>query len=64
MNTALTLFWIVSGLSFAVGGVMTVIGLLRAPEGVEDEHGFRYLHSADAHETPDTQVHHGNAELA
>ena len=64
MNPALTLFWIVAGLSFAVGAVLTVVGLLRAPEGVEDENGFRYLHAADAHEIADDHAHHGDAELA
>ena len=43
---------------------MTVVGLLRAPEGVEDENGFRYLHGADTHEIADDHVHHGDAELA
>ena len=66
MNSALTLFWIVTGFSFAVGTVLTLIGLHRAPEGFEDESGFRYLHGAEAHENAD---HHGDgvhdsAELA
>lgn len=65
MNSALTLFWIVSGLSFAVGTVMTIVGLHRAPEGMEDESGFRYLHGPDALEDSDAHgVHHGGAELA
>lgn len=64
MNLALTLFWIVTGLSFALGTVMTVVGLLRAPEGVEDENGFRYLHRAETHEIADDHVHHGDTELA
>ena len=64
MDTALTLFWIVTGLSFAVGTVLTLVGLHRAPEGVEDAHGFRYLHGADELKTADDPVHQGNAELA
>ena len=64
MNSALTLFWIVTGLSFAIGTVLTLVGLLRAPEGVEDAHGFRYVHGADELETADDHVHQGNAELA
>lgn len=64
MNSALTLFWIVTGLSFAVGTVLTLVGLHRAPEGLEDEQGFRYLHGADAQEIADDHVHHGDAELA
>ena len=64
MNSTLTLIWIVASLGFAVGTVMTLVSLRRAPEGLEDENGFRYLHGADAHEVADDHVHHGDAELA
>lgn len=42
MQSALTVFWILSGLGFAVGLVVTIVGLVRAPEGFEDESGFHY----------------------
>ncbi|MEO6245412.1 MAG: hypothetical protein ABIQ12_08240 [Opitutaceae bacterium] len=64
MNSALTLLCIVAVLGFAIGCVMTVVCLLRAPEGVEDELGFRYLHSADTKGSSDDHVHHSGAELA
>lgn len=40
MQSALTVFWILSGLGFAIGVVITIVGLVRAPEGFEDEAGF------------------------
>ncbi|MDP3069690.1 MAG: hypothetical protein Q8N18_05345 [Opitutaceae bacterium] len=48
MQSALTVFWILSGLGFAAGVVITVVGLVRAPEGFEDESGFQYAESPAA----------------
>ena len=59
MQSALTVFWILSGLALALGLVMTVVGLLRAPEGFEDESGFRYAEPAAARKATTTRVVHG-----
>jgi hypothetical protein len=58
MKSALTVFWILSGLGLAVGLVMTVVGLVRAPEGFEDESGFRYANPLAARKAT-TRVVHG-----
>jgi hypothetical protein len=59
MQSALTVFWILSGLGFAVGMVVTVVGLLRAPEGYEDETGFRYVEPATARKAAPERATHG-----
>lgn len=46
MQSALTVFWILSGLGFAIGVVITVVGLMRAPEGFEDESGFQTVEAS------------------
>ncbi|MBL9186180.1 MAG: hypothetical protein JNK23_01745 [Opitutaceae bacterium] len=46
MQSALTVFWILSGLGFAAGIIVTVVGLIRAPEGFEDESGFHHAESS------------------
>ena len=58
MQPALTLFWMVAGLSLAIGTVMTIVGLVRAPDGYEDEGGFQYAHDRNATlESRDEQGH-------
>lgn len=58
MQSALTVFWILSGLALAIGLVMTVVGLVRAPEGFEDETGFRYAKPTVARKSTPARVVH------
>lgn len=58
MQSALTVFWILSGLALALGLVMTVVGLVRAPEGFEDETGFRYAKPTVARKPAPASVVH------
>jgi len=66
MQPALTLFWMVTSLSLAIGTVMTIVGLVRAPDGYEDDDGFQYSHDGDVSaEAHDGHVGHQNhPELA
>lgn len=47
MQPALTLFWMFTGLSLAIGTVTTIIGLVRAPDGYEDQDGFQFAHDGE-----------------
>jgi hypothetical protein len=42
MEALLTILWFVPSIVFGVGTVITIVALQRAPEGREDERGFRY----------------------
>lgn len=42
MNTALSLFWLMVTVSLVVGAIKTVVGLVSAPMGTEDETGFHF----------------------
>ena len=65
MQPALTLFWMVTGLSLAVGTVMTIVGLVRAPEGHEDHEGFHYSsESGTSHDHAGDLAHPRHPELA
>jgi hypothetical protein len=60
MQNALTVFWILSGLGFAAGMVVTVVGLVRAPEGYEDENGFHAVVPAGTRKTAADHAAHGS----
>jgi len=49
MHPAFTALWIASSTILAIGTVIMIVALRRAPEGVEGPDGFRYL---NAHEDP------------
>jgi len=42
MNTALSLFWLVTAVSLVIGAIKAVVGLVSAPMGTEDESGFHF----------------------
>ncbi|MEI6463455.1 MAG: hypothetical protein WCQ89_01950 [Verrucomicrobiota bacterium] len=46
MQLAVSLFWALLGLSLAGGTVLTIVSVLRAPLGREDEAGFHCEHDA------------------
>lgn len=43
MEAVLTILWFVPSLVFGVGTVITIVALQRAPEGRENERGFRFF---------------------
>jgi hypothetical protein len=43
MQSALPLLLILAGFILAVGTVVMIVALRRAPEGYEDENGFQFL---------------------
>ena len=47
MQPALSLFWMVTGFALVIGTVMMVVGLVRAPEGYENQDGFQYADEGD-----------------
>ncbi len=42
MENALMIFWTVTAVSLAIGSVKAIVGLVRAPEGYENQDGFHY----------------------
>jgi hypothetical protein len=59
MHPALTALWLASSAILAVGTVIMIVALRRAPEGVEGPDGFRYLNEADARRNDAVESVHG-----
>lgn len=57
MNSVLTLLAVFGVLSLAVGAVMMVVGLVKAPEGRETEHGLEIL-ATPGHDLNDVSADH------
>ncbi len=58
MQPVLTLFWMAAGIALSIGTVMTIVGLVRAPDGYEDQDGFQYAHNGNA--TTESRDAHGH----
>jgi hypothetical protein len=56
MHPVLALFWIIAGVTFLAGAIITVVGLHRAPEAFEDADGFHYV-------DPPARLGSGNAAI-
>lgn len=53
MQPALAFLWLVLGIALVLGTVLMIAGLARAPEGYEDEDGFKYANESDQNEAGD-----------
>ena len=52
MSTALTLFFLLAALVFLAGTVVTIVGIMRAPLGVEDKAGFHLVRAEEKRFNP------------